>query len=85
MRNAGPAYGRFISHEQVNVSHVVAFLARSVMKTALVLIAIVGVAGYFVFTSSDFMNFDPTQQGVTAVCGGGSARLACRSVAVVRA
>ena len=61
MRNAGPAYGRFISHEQVNVSHVVAFLARSVMKTALVLIAIVGVAGYFVFTSSDFMNFDPTK------------------------
>lgn len=36
------------------------------MKTALVLIAIVGVAGYFVFTSSDFMNFDPTQQGKDA-------------------
>ncbi|MGB0716908.1 MAG: hypothetical protein ACPGXK_13580 [Phycisphaerae bacterium] len=36
------------------------------MKTALVLMLIIVGVGYFVFTSSEFTNFDPTQQGKDA-------------------
>ncbi len=33
------------------------------MKIVIGLFAVIGVIGYFVFTSSDFSNFDPSQQG----------------------
>jgi len=33
------------------------------MRIVLALAAIIGIVGYFVFTSGDFANFDPSQQG----------------------
>lgn len=33
------------------------------MKIVLILALVIGIVGYFVFTSGDFANFDPNQQG----------------------